>query len=345
MKISFFQKISRELLKTTDDRIKSLSEIGIFNIEDLLEYFPRDYVDFSKPKEISELRADQKNFLIGHFEKKIITPSPRGKLKLTKAIFVEQNSNEKIECVWFADKTIFSRIPIDKKISVCARAKLNFGKVSLQNPEFEFFSENLKFGRITPIYREHKILKPNWFLKKISEILSQISKIPEILPTEIIKSENLFSRSKYFQQIHFPENFTNLEKAKKSINFEKLFLLQLTALRRKKKWQNSAKKNRQIFLLDSELQKKFFSTLPFTPTNSQKIAIFEILKDLEKKFPMMRILEGDVGSGKTLVAIAASLPILKNNGQVAFLAPTEILANQHFLEISKFLNNFRFKIT
>lgn len=334
MKIPLATKLDRQILKTTDERIRLLREIGIETIRDLLQFFPRTHEDLSSPVSLAELSGDQKNLLQGKFLR-VWSERTRSHTRLVKAIFEERESGGEVECVWFNNPTVERRLPINHDVLITAKAKLAFGKISLQSPEFEMTGSGVHFGRIAPVYREHAELKSSWFRQKIYELMELTEAFPEILPPNISAAQNLLSIDKAIKEIHFPTSLAALSEAKRSIAFLEVFLLQLAALIRKRKWQEASGGHALRISLDASLIKAFFDTLPFVPTNSQKIALFEILKDFENPWSMLRLLEGDVGSGKTLVAVAAAIPVLRAGAQVAILAPTEILAKQHAESIGK----------
>lgn len=332
--------LTRQILSTTKERIELLAEIGIETLGDFLHFYPRTYEDFSTPTNLAELRADAKNLLKGKFVRVWKEKTSQARIKLTKALFEEEQSGGQVECVWFNNPTIDARLPLLKPILVTAKAKLAYGKISLQSPDFELVGKGLHLGRISPIYREHGKLKATWIRQKLFDLLGISEPFLDILPQNIREKEELFLKNEAVQEIHFPSSAEALQKAQKTIAFEELFLLQLAALKRKEVWEEQGRGDALQIPLDAELIKSFFETLPFTPTNSQKIAIFEILKDFEKPVPMLRLLEGDVGSGKTLTALAPAIPVLKQKAQVAFLAPTEILAQQHAAGIEDMLHAF-----
>ncbi len=338
MKIPLKTPLDRKVLATTDERIKLLREIGIITVGDLLMYFPRTHEDLSAPTNLAELRADEKNLLRGKFIRVWKETTANRKI-LVKAMFEEQQGGL-VECVWFNNPTIEKRIPLKRDVLITARAKLAFGKLSLQSPEFELAGEGVHLGRIAPVYREHGALKSTWFRQKIYELIEHTEKIPEMLPENIRTAQQLVPRDQAIKEIHFPTDQAVLEAGKRTIAFEEIFLIQLVGLRRKQKWQAESGGNALQIPLNAALMKDFFTTLPFTPTDSQKIAIFEILKDFEEPHAMLRLLEGDVGSGKTLVAVAAAIPVLKASAQVAVIAPTEILAQQHARGIQKLMETY-----
>lgn len=339
MKLKLSSPLTRALLHTTDDRIDLLREMEIFTLRDLLEYFPRTHEDYSAPKDLSELRADEKNLLRGVFLRVQKEQTKFGKT-LLRGVFQEEQSGAEIECIWFQNPTLLDRLPIRIPVIISARAKLSYGKITLQSPEFESASSGIHFGRIAPIYREHKKLSANWIRQKIHDLLPKAETFPNLLPESVRSAENLLSRDQAIRNLHFPESEKLLSSARKTLAFETLFLYQLSALLRKQSWETGGEGSALSIPLNAELIKQFFDSLPFVPTNSQKIAIFEILKDFEKTVPMLRLLEGDVGSGKTLVAVSAAIPILRAGGQVAFIAPTEILAKQHAESVTALFQNF-----
>lgn len=343
MKITLTQKLDRQLLATTDERIKLLKEIGIDSVADLMQYFPRGHEDMTVPTNLAELRGDEKNLLKGVFRRVWDERTPNRTL-LVKALFEEEQSGGQVECVWFNNRTIRERIPVGVPVLLSGKAKIAYGKISLQAPEFEIAGRGVHFGRIMPIYREHGALKSAWFRQKIYELIDHTEIFPEILPTSVRAAAELMPRHEAVIEVHFPKGADTLKTARRTLSFEELFLLQLGALLRKKKWEAESRGNVLHFPLDAELMKAFFASLPYTPTASQKIAIYEILKDFEKPLAMLRVLEGDVGSGKTLVAVTAALAVIRAGGQAAFLAPTEILARQHQNSIAKLLQDFDQKI-
>ncbi len=334
-KIKLSEKLE-QVLSTTKNRIELLHEIGVFAVKDFLGLYPRTHEMQNTAEISSDIRLDQKNILKGEFSN---VTSSRGKSRIlvTKAIFTTPKG-ESFECVWFNQPHIKKMLPVGRMLVVSTKAKSAYGKITLQNPSFT--DQEINSGEITPVYREHGKLSADWFRKKMFHLIDIVEDFPEIIPEKIRKEENLIPKNEAIQIIHFPKNEEELKKAKKALAFEELFVLQLAGILRKKKWQSETSGKSKKIPLDPDLQKQFFKTLPFELTGGQKVALFEILKDFEGDYPALRLLEGDVGSGKTVVAVGASLPILKQKMQVAFLAPTEVLANQHYKSISKLLEKF-----
>ena len=170
----------------------------------------------------------------------------------------------------------------------------------------------------------------------MSLIKDAIDLIPDALPQQVIDDEGLMSRKDAVRALHFPSTPEDVARAQQRIAFEEMYGVQAEALERKKMWQGEHQE-RLMIPMDAELIKLFFASLKFQPTNSQKIAIYEILRDMEKDVPMSRLLEGDVGSGKTLVAVAVMATVVKSGGQCALMVPTEVLARQHAENVSRLL--------
>lgn len=329
-------------IKTTAKHIQFLETQGIETIEDFLMNVPREYEDRTKITEISNIRADEKNVLIGIFSNVVKEKTKNKGMAIVKANFVEEKSGEFIECIWFNMPHLEKTLPLMQKVMVVGKAKMAFGKISLPSPSVEKYDGNISEGNIFPLYSDKGFIPAHWFYRKIhEEILPLLEKnkieIPDIMPEDIQKKEGLLSRKEAFIQLHSPTSQKEIEHAKKTFAFEELFILQLAALQNKNEFQKQYESNISGISLNPELIKDFFETLPFTPTNAQKIALFEILKDYEKSVPMQRMLEGDVGSGKTLVALMACISIMQAKKQCVILAPTEILASQHFMGIQKFI--------
>ena len=200
-----------------------------------MQYFPRDYEDFTSVTRIDEIRADQKNVLIGHFER-IWTEKPRPRMSLVKAFFVEKESGAMLECVWFNSPYLAKSLTTNTEVTLIGKAKLSYGKIVLQNPEYEWGTQT-SVGSIRPVYREHDKLKTKWLRTKISELLDGLEKIPQLVPRETAEANDCISKAKAIREMHFPQSTTSLRQAKNTIAFEELWLLQIGALMRKHTWE------------------------------------------------------------------------------------------------------------
>lgn len=327
-----------EILATTSRHFKSLAEINITRVEDLLNYFPRKYVDFSTPKKFSELIPNETATVVGKIQNLKTFRTRHGRTIIFARLLGEDGA---LNLTWFNQTFITRILRNGDEIAISGKIQIGLrGAITLIGGAFEKISdEMIHAGRIVPIYRTHgKLISSKWLREKIFPLLDFSSKLPRLFPLEISKKENLLPRGEAIRQIHFPDSFAKLEKARESLAFEELFLLQLSALRRKLDWQIGAAGTAQKISATPELFAQFATTLPFKFTTAQKKSSTEILADLKKDLPMNRLLEGDVGSGKTIVAALAIFLAVKNNSQAALLAPTEILASQHFRNFIQILH-------
>ncbi len=324
---------------------KKLKKLGIKTIQDLIFHFPRRYEDFSNVVPISKIRINETCTVCGRILEIENSKSWRKKMTITQAV-VEDKSGA-IEAVWFRQPYLTKTLKKGDYVFLSGKVVIGSGKAYLRNPIYEKTHslenpETTHTARIVPVYPETEGLSSKWIRYILKPILEKVKeKILDPLPEKIIKENNLLPLGKALWQVHFPNSEKLAEEAQKRFSFEELFLIQLFVLRERAKL---AKEKAVSFPIDLELIKEFTNSLPFKLTDAQKKAAWQVLKDLEKDRPMNRLLEGDVGSGKTIIAVIAALNVIKKNYQVAFMAPTEILAKQHFQNVSKLLENFRINI-
>ncbi|MCX6721906.1 MAG: ATP-dependent DNA helicase RecG, partial [Candidatus Staskawiczbacteria bacterium] len=327
---------------------KRLKKFGIKTVQDLLFYFPARYDDFSEIISIVDARnkLGETACVQGEIIEIETTKSFYNRMAVTKAVV--QDRTAQINVLWF------NQPYLDKSLKendfICLAGKISLGKEGLyfNSPAFERINEigeNEELthtGRIVPVYSETRGVTSRWLRYIIKPLLYRFcDQIQESLPKDIIKKYKFLPIQEAVWQLHFPESFEHADAAKARFSFEELFLIQLNVLKEKIKLMQ---KKSSACPMDADLMKQFTDSLPFQLTDSQKKCAFAILKDLEKTVPMSRLLEGDVGSGKTVVATMAALSVVKNNHQVAFMAPTEILAKQHFKTVSEVLKTFDVKI-
>jgi len=322
-----------------------LLKLGLKTIKDLVYYFPHRYEDFSKILPVSHL-FDEKVATIHAWLTKITTKvNPRGTIFLIEAIFEDQSG--KIKALWYNQPFLYQTLKKGSYYSLAGKIVQKNGEIFFSNPNFEnILPQNpypcIHTGRIIPVYSEVKGIKSKWIRKTMFNFLNQIKeKMEEFLPPFLLEKEKFLPLSEAVWQMHFPDSFLKNEEAKRRFEFEEIFLLQLRVFKAKMKL-----KQKKAFKIPIQLEKikSFLQTLPFKLTKAQKKAIWEILKDTEKEHPMNRLLQGDVGSGKTIVALVCSLNAILSGYQVAMIAPTEILAKQHYENFKKFLKDFNFKI-
>lgn len=330
-------------LDTTLDQIygigsniyKRLQKLGLNKVFDAIFYYPFRYEDFSQLKEINELIADETATIKGKIILINNKRSPRKRLNITEAL-IEDNSSQ-IQIIWFNQPYIKDNLKIGDEIYVSGSVKKSLLGFSFVNPNYETTKkETSNTARIVPIYASTENLTQKQLRYIIKQALNSINFIKEELPEAIIKNENLIDIKTALRQIHFPDSQEKLEQAKKRLSFDEIF--NLICFSKIIKNENQKNKAPEIIFKEKEIQ-KFVKNLPFTLTKDQKIASWEIFQSLEKNIPMNRLLEGDVGSGKTIVALMASYNTILNKYQSVFMAPTQILAKQHFDNSIKYFEN------
>ncbi|MEA2097563.1 MAG: ATP-dependent DNA helicase RecG [Patescibacteria group bacterium] len=315
--------------------VKKLHRVGIKTVGDLLFYFPFRYDDFSEVKKISEVELGEVVSVRGKIiEIKNIRTWKR-KMNITEALIEDETSA--IKAVWFNQPFLVRNLKKGANVSLSGKIVYAQEGLQLSNPSYELLGsgKSLHTARFVPVYHETEGLSSKWLRAHIKPIMKFANEVEEFLPDSIIKNQKLFSYSEAIKQIHFPDNEEKARNAKRRLAFDELFLVQLYMILQKKKWQkNDAVKINFNKKLEKEI-KNFVSNLPFKLTGAQRISSWNIIKDFGKDRPMNRLLEGDVGSGKTLVALISALVVMRAGYQVAFMAPTEILSRQHFAEAVK----------
>ena len=319
--------------------INKLHKVGVKTVGDLLFYFPFRYDDFSEIKKISEVELGEKTSVIGKIIDIRNIRTWKRKMNITEAL-IEDDSGA-IKAVWFNQPFLVRNLKVGANVSLSGKVAYAQEGLQLSNPAYELLGKKqvLHTARLVPVYHETEGLSSKWLRAHIKPLLKLANDVEEYLPYEIIKRQKLFALPEAIRQIHFPMNEDKAEIAKRRLAFDELFLIQLYILAQRKKWQeNNAVKIKFSEEINKEV-KNFIAGLPFQLTNAQRISSWNIIKDFEKGMPMNRLLEGDVGSGKTLVALIAALAVIKSGYQVALMAPTEILARQHFGEAVKRFGN------
>ncbi|MEK7171411.1 MAG: ATP-dependent DNA helicase RecG [Patescibacteria group bacterium] len=333
-----------KVLRTTQFHIRRLKDLGITRVKDFLMYFPRMYTDQREICRIIDIQIDARNTVRGTIKSITNSPTWRRRMQVTTALLSDDSGS--IEIVWFNQAYLAKTLTTGTEVMVAGKVKYDKknSKIIFQNPDIEIIKpEQIHTARIVPVYHETERISSKWIREKLFPLLPFAEYFPEYLPEEILKKYRLMPYSKAVRNVHFPTSEKTLEEAKHRLSFDELFLLQLAALQRRYMWRKLAQKNQKQMPVDWELTKSFTSSLPWSLTKAQKKAIYEIINDLARPFPMSRLLEGDTGSGKTVVAAAAVLHAIKTGFQVCLLAPTEILARQHFKTFSKLLGKFEIK--
>ncbi|MDP3042965.1 MAG: DEAD/DEAH box helicase [bacterium] len=331
---------------------KRLKKLGIETAEDLLFYFPFRYDDFSRLTPISELRPGASANIVGRIELIQNKRSPRKRMYITESL-VSDDTGE-VKAVWFNQPFIARNLRVGDKVSLAGKAEDDYGGIVMMSPVYEKLdlTPALSFARRGSINAVHtQGLVPNYHLtanitqKQIRFLIKQIIGLArsakDWLPKEISHAVKLLNLGDAIAKIHFPKTTADIDRARERLAFNELFLIQLQSqlIRRDVLQSVSAK-----VAFKEEETKKFVDSLPFKLTGAQRKAAWEILRDMEKDKPMSRLLEGDVGSGKTVVAVIAMLNAALNNKQSVLMVPTEILARQHYDTVCRLLENFDVKV-
>jgi len=315
---------------------KKFAVLGIDSIDNLVEYFPRKYNDYSHVTSIKQMKPGM--VTIKATIKQISGKYVRRGMHITEAVASDSSSSARL--IWFNQPYRAASIKADTEYFITGDFALRRQKFSIMNPAIEIASNfPINTARIVPIYRETKGLKSVQIRKAVNEIIELIRNLEETMPEWLIKERDLMQRNDAIETMHFPIGQDLLNKAKRRLGFEEVFGLTLAALLNK----NELNHERSLSIpFKKEIAIQFTTQLPFKLTNDQRRVVWEIYLDLEKTHPMNRLIEGDVGSGKTVVATMAALMAMEQGFQVAFMSPTELLALQHFNTIKKLLKPLKF---
>lgn len=321
------------LSKLTKPQNAALKKLEIFTVKDLLLHLPFRYQDFSQTKNISELKPGENVSIKGRIKSISSRFSFRSRMNLAEAIVCDDSGCVKV--VWFNQGYLAKTLVKGEEIFLAGAPEVYKNSLQFTNPIYEKASEfPVHTMRLVPVYHLKSGLFPRTLRNLISAALPAAPQLTDSLPEAVLKSQNLPDLGTASAYAHFPENIEQLELAKKRFAFEEIFDNQLAAQKYKLE---QARTGAHEIKFDQALIQNFVSRLPFALTAEQKKAAWDILQDLEKSVPANRLLEGDVGSGKTLVAIIAALQAVAAGFQAVLLAPTEILAKQHFETAKKFL--------
>lgn len=334
----------------------ALNKLGIYTANDLLFYLPRKHIDYSNRTLIKNLKIDTNTTIFGYIKstQAFVT---KNNLSVLKVKIADESGS--LDLSFFYAKAnrhmlerYKSQFPKGTGIMVSGNVKINSfdGRLTLDKPQYSIMSGdfginvmegvpnlNLNLGRIVPIYPLSEGVNVKSLRKAIFNTIEMFKEqIPTILPGFLIKKYKLLEKREAIEQIHFPETMEKLEQARVSLVFEELFLIQLKLahLREENRKNNSAI---PLKVKEKGIVKNFIKKLPFELTNAQKNAVEDILKDLNSTEPMQRLLQGDVGSGKTVVATIMLLAAIENGYQATIMAPTEILAQQHYNNLIQWL--------
>jgi ATP-dependent DNA helicase RecG len=333
-----------ETLELPISRIKGVGEtiasrlgkLGAASIRDLLYFFPRRFMDFSRRCTVSALESGkEQTIFVDVWEARQVM---LGRMKSSEAVLADETGS--IRAVWFNQPWVAKQLKVNTKIALSGRvSEFNYGRV-FENPEWEVIEDRelLHTGRMVPVYPLTGGLFPRQVRAVVRNALDgYLAALPEFLPPAVRQRCGLMDLRDAVLQAHYPSDYASQNRARQRLAFDELFLLQIGVLNKKRDWQEEQPGRK--FHIEKDGIQTFIGELPFKLTSAQLRVIDEICRDLARELPMSRLLQGDVGSGKTVVATVALLAAVSNGCQGALMAPTEILAEQHFSTLRKLLSS------
>lgn len=336
MKNSILNSDVRFLKGVGPKKAELYSKLGIFTVGDLIMHFPRSYIDLTSAKTIAQAEIGETEAVKGYVRQKLPPAMIRRGMTIYRLVFSDFEGSDMTVTI-FNSKYAFDKFIEGEEYIIHGRVTGTFFRKEMNSPFA--VSLNANTGLI-PVYPLTKGLTQNALKKDIAAALKfSEDELSEYLKEEYLDRYGLISYKSALWKIHFPANASEFEEAKSRLSFDEFLRLQLgMAMLR-----NRNRKTTSVRMKDSDLD-SFYSSLPFEPTNAQKRAVSECARDMNGEYPMNRLVQGDVGSGKTAVAAAACYHCVKNGYQAALMAPTEILSNQHYKTLSSFLEPLGVKV-
>ena len=319
------------------NRVKLLNKLNIYNLEDLITYYPREYEDRSKPKKIADTENGEECLIEGIVTSHIKEIRTHRKNMIIYKLIVRDDTDS-CELVWYNQSYLKKMFRIGETYKFFGRINKRIGQTEMVSPVYDLEGNNKNTGRIIPIYPLTYSLSQNTLRHIIEEGLKQAKdKIAETLPEYILEEYKLMKLKNAMQSIHFPKELKDFGEARNRLAFEELLTMQLLLLNLKNKYKNTEKGIK----FDSKVKMSdVINDLPFKLTKAQTRVLEEIDSDMESDKAMNRLLQGDVGSGKTIVSIIAAYKAVKSGYQMAMMAPTSILASQHLENFKNVLEKY-----
>ncbi len=332
-------------------RSPQLERLGLVRVRDVLFYYPRDHIDYARQVTIAHLVAGETVTVIGNVKSCSCFTSPKNK-KLTIFELVVRDHTGKMKLSRFFAGARFSnygwqkkykrQYPVGSVVAASGLVKQNKYGVTLENPEIEVLDhsgasiDSIKIGRVLPVYPLTDGVSADVVRGAVIAALPALNQLKDPLPTNLRKQYGLVYLQDAIAHIHFPPDATHLAHARRRLVFDEFFYLQLGFLSRRQQQQQS--QTSAILTPTGTLSDRFKEILPFQLTNAQQQVVSDILQDLNSSTPMNRLVQGDVGSGKTVVAVFAILAAIQSGYQAALMAPTEVLAEQHYRKLVSWFN-------
>jgi ATP-dependent DNA helicase RecG len=323
---------------------RKFEKLGIKTLEDFFYHVPSRYLDYSLVTTINKLHPEETATIHAKIVSITNIFSKRG---IRMQIGSVEDVTGKITVVWFNQPFLIRTLYPGRNISLSGKVGWFNRKLCFSSPDYEILGEiekpTVHTGRLVPVYPETSGLSSKWLRTLMLSAYQSTGEIEEFLPVDAVKRSDLLTMNEAVKFVHFPRNLKEAEKGRERLAFNELLMLELTSLHRKINWKKNKVANK--IKIDHVLMNQFIDTLPFKLTGSQVTAVKEILADLTKDYPMNRLLEGDVGSGKTVVAAIGAFATFLNGYQTIIMAPTQILATQHYETFKKLLTGYNVRIS
>jgi ATP-dependent DNA helicase RecG len=313
---------------------KTLKKLDLETLGDLLWHLPRRYDDYSQLETINRLWYGQEVTVIGTIEQADIREVRGGRMKLTEATI--SDGTGALRVTWFNQPWILKKLKPGSAIVLSGKVDQYLGRLTMTNPEWEPLEQRqLHTNRIVPVYPLTAGVSGKWLRRVISSVVDRMApRVADPLPDSVRKSANLITLQRALRQAHFPDSLESLKEAQHRLAFDEMFMLQLGVFRQKQEWEQL---QTEPLVVEDSWMERFLAGLPYQLTSAQQRSVEDIRSDMASSTPMNRLLQGDVGSGKTVVA-AIGVGIASANGaQAALMAPTSILAEQHFRTLLELL--------
>lgn len=315
---------------------RRLARLGLKTVGDVLYHLPRRYDDYAHLKTINRLNWGEEVTVVGVVRR---VETQRGRSGIPIIRVTVSDGTGAIECVWFNQPYLTKSLKTGREIVISGKVDEYLGSLVFTSPEWEPLRRDLLHtGRLVPVYPLTEGVTGRWMRRLVRTAISEwADRLRDYLPPSVREDAGLIGLQKAIRQVHFPDDLPSLEAARRRLCFDELFLLQLGVLSRRHMWRTQ---EGYALRIPQEKVEQFITSLPFTLTGAQQRAILAILEDLQRPVPMSRLLQGDVGSGKTVVAVAAMLVAAWNGYQAALMAPTSVLAEQHHRTLQQLLAPF-----
>jgi len=313
---------------------ETLKHLGLETLEDMLYFFPRRYDDYSQLKTINRLEFGEQVTVIGTIQSTNTRKVRNGRMNITEGIISDGTGN--LRATWFNQPWMAKKLRPGVQVVLSGKIEQYLGRISMSNPEVEQIEQqNLHTNRIVPVYPLTANITQRWLRKLMHQVITYWApQLADPLPKIMREDEDLVELSQAILQVHFPDSKKKLQEARYRLAFEEILYLQLGMLEQKRTWRE---RTAQTFMVPQDWMDLRISQLPFELTSAQKRSLSEVRADLASGHPMNRLLQGDVGSGKTVMAALAIAMIVRDGSQAALMAPTSILADQHYASMKNFL--------